>query len=311
MRKSRFNLTVNAGAEFCPNPTEWYAKSYINKAISDDFRAIPGVKESTKVAKNVMENILKSAGCSWSAVDTILDAETVTVCKLEALVQICQYDLEESFVAGKMSQGDVNWTEQEFLNHFWEELSFAVGHELQILRWNGDSAGETESFLDECNGYHKLIVAASESQAYTPSPAITAINAGNIVSVLSGIIGELPEGVVANPQNVRIYMSASNAVQYQIATLGLNSAFNYTGELPLAFAGFPISVQGGMSDDFIVAGNKNQLAYAFDGVDEEKDIKIVNLADTTAEPVLRARVPLKAGFHVLNNGNELAYINIV
>ena len=305
MKKSRFNLDVKSGAQLCPNPSEWYSKAYINKSVTDNFRAIPGVKDSTKVARNVFNNLLKSAGCSWNEVDTDLNAEEISVCKLEALVQICQYDLEESFVANQMIAGDHNWTEQSFLNHFWNELGMAVREELQLIRWNGDSTGSTGTFLDECDGYGKLIPASSAVQ-YTDS-TVTEITAENIISVLTGVVGKLPEAVVANPKDTRIYMSASNALKYQIATLGLNSGFNYTGELPLSFAGIPISVESGMNNDLIVAGNKNQLGYAFDGISDEEEIKIVNLIDTTAEPVLRARIALKAGFKVLFGGDELAY----
>ena len=101
-------------------------------------------------------------------------------------------------------------------------------------------------------------------------------------------------------------MSATNALYYQIATLGLNNNFNYTGELPLSFAGYKISVQEGMDDSVILCGNKNSFLYLFDGEGDAKDIKTVNMNDTTVEPIIRSAVGLKIGFDLVNE-DEIVY----
>ena len=59
---------------------------------------------------------LQEAGCNWAATDSTLDAEDIDVCKMDVMVQICQYDLESSFVSEKMAAGDANWEEAEFLH---------------------------------------------------------------------------------------------------------------------------------------------------------------------------------------------------
>jgi hypothetical protein len=45
---------------------------------------------------------------------------------------------------------------------------------------------------------------------------------------------------------------------------------------------------------------KDNLIYAFDGEDDGKALKAINLEDTVAEPVLRTRTNLKVGFHYVN-----------
>jgi hypothetical protein len=305
MRNLKFNLDVQSNALLCPNPSEWFAKSYIQENVAGNFRTIPGVKESTKVAKNTFANLVKPAGCTFEAVDTILDAEDIDVCKVDVMVQLCQYDVESSFISEKMAKGDANWTEGEFLNYFWAELQEAVAEEVQLIRWNGDSS-LTGGTLSVCDGYLKAIE-DSDAAEFTAFTAST-INATNIIDALIGVIGELPEAVKGKKSNVRIYMSETNAFHYAVATLGLNTNFNFTGELGLAFAGYQIAVQAGMSDDYIVAGNKDSFAYAFDGEGDAKNLKIVNMMDTAAEPVLRARIGMKLGFHILNDGAEVAFV---
>ena len=307
MRKLKFDLDVQSNALLCPNPSEWFAKSYIQENVAGNFRAIPGVKEETKVAKNTFSNLVKTAGCSFTPVDTLLDAEDIDVCKADVMVQLCQYDLESSFISQKMAAGDANWQEGEFLNYFWAELQEAVAEEIQLIRWNGDSTLTGNTSLKVCDGYLKRLDGASAATEFTGFTAST-FDSTNIVDALIGVIGSLPEAVKGKKQDVRIYMSETNAFHYAIATLGLNTNFNFTGELGLSFAGYKIAVQPGMADSRIVAGNLNFFAYAFDGDGDHKALKIVNMMDTSAEPVLRARIGMKMGFHILNEGAEVAYV---
>lgn len=306
MRKLKFDLDVNSNALLCPNPSQWFATSYIQENVAGNFRAIPGVKESTKVAKNTFSNLIKAAGCSWSATDTILDAEVVFISPVDVMVQICQYDIESSFVSMKMAQGDSNWQEAEFLSYFWNELSTAVAGEVQNIRWNGDSSLTGDTSLKVCDGYIVNLEAATGATSSTASTFTSA----TIIANLTALIGQLPEAVKGNKANVRIYMSETNAFYYQLATLGLNNNFNYTGDLQLKFAGYTIAVQPGMSDSYLVAGSLDSFGYAFDGEGDAKNLKIVNLADTTAEPVLRARIGMKFGFPILNDGAEVSYISV-
>lgn len=303
MRKLKFDLDVNSNALLCPNPMEFYSKAYLTENVANNFRTIPGIKESTKLARNTFSNVLNAAGCAWAATDSVLDAVDIDVCKLDAMVQICQYDLESSFVSLKMAKGDTNWVEAEFMKHYYDELSKEIEAEIQDLRWNGNTAIplSANTYLSNCDGY---IVKLTGSTATSVSGA--AISTANIISAITSATTALPEAVKGKKADMRIYMSAGNALKYQIATNGYNHNLNYTGELPLNFAGYEISVQEGMNDKYIVVGNKNNFVYAFDGEGDSKVIKSVNMTETTAEPIIRTRVGLKVGFHILNAG-EIAY----
>lgn len=302
MRELKFNLDVEANALLCPNPTEWFSKSYLTEDVVDNFRVIPGVKDSTKIATTVFDNILKSATCSWAASDTVLDAKTFTVSPVRAMVQICQYDLEKSFVSLAMSKGNSNFEVPAFMAHFYEQFSLEIQEEIQLIRWTGNKSGTTGTYLDEVDGYIVKLEASTSVIGITGS----AVDSTNIISTLTTVVNTLPERVKPKKKDVRIYMSATNALYYQIATLGLNNNFNYTGELPLAFAGYKISIQEGMDDSVIVCGNKNSFLYLLDGEGDAKDIKTVNMNDTTVEPIIRSAVGLKIGFDLVNE-DEIVY----
>lgn len=296
MRNLKFDLTVETNALLCPNPQDFYSKSYITPSVATDFRVVPGVKEATKLASNTFESVLKTAGCAWSSTDSSLDAVDITVCKLDAMVEVCQYDLESSFVALQMAKGDANFAVASFMDFYWGELSKEIEAEIQDIRWNGNTSLTGATYLKYCDGYLKKLDASSSVVKLTGAT----LSSANIVSALTSVVTALPESIKGKKADVRIYMSAKNALLYQIAALGLNTGGNYTGELPAVFAGYQISVQEGMSDSYIVASNKNNFVYAFDGEGDSKALKAVNLADTVAEPVIRTRAGIKVGFHLLN-----------
>ena len=56
----------------------------------------------------------------------------------------------------------------------------------------------------------------------------------------------------------------------------------------------------------MVLTSKN-LIYAFDGDNDSKVLKSVNLEDTVAEPILRTRVDLKMGFFYTNPSEIVFY----
>lgn len=308
MRKLKMNLDVETNALYCPNPDQWFAKSYIQENVAGNFRPIPGVKESTKIAKNTFGNLIKPAGCAWDPVDSILDAETISVCSLDVMLQVCQYDLESSFESLSMAKGETGWSESKFFSYLWADLSEATIEQIQYLRWNGDTTVTSpETYLSSCNGYLVNLEASSANNGTLDA----AITKDTIIANLEALIGLLSEGVKGKKGNVRIYMSETNAFYYQLATLGLNTNFNYTGDLQLKFAGYTIAVQPGMNDDYLVAGSVESFGYAFDGEGDARSLKIVNMSDTTAEPVIRVRVGMKVGFPILNGGSDAAYLKVV
>lgn len=300
MRKLKFDLSVETNALLCPNPEAFYSKAYITENVINNFRTVPGVKESTKLAKNTFDNVLQSETCTWSATDSVLDAVDITVCKVSAMVQICQYDLENSYISMQMAKGDANWEVSNFMNSYWEELGNEITAEIQDIRWNGntDIASGTTSL---CDGYIKTITGSTATQVTGGT-----IVSSNIIDAIISATTNMPEQVKGKKADIRIYMSATNALLFQIATLSINTNFNYTGELDLKFAGYEIAVQESMSNDFIVIGNKNNFVYAFDGEGDASALKAVNLIDTVVEPIIRTRAALKLGFHILNE-DEIVY----
>lgn len=297
-RQLKFDLDIAANALLCPNPQEFYSKAYITSNVADNFRVLPGIKAETKLANVVFDNVIKASTCNFSATDDTLDAVDISVCSVSAMAEICQFDLESSFVSMQMAKGsNGNFEVASFMSYYWDELANEIEAEVEQIRWKGDTDLTGTTFLKECDGYEKVLDTKVTGSTFVASSGLTS---ANIVSVLTTLVSKLPAGLNNKKRDVRIYMNGKTALLYTFATLGLNNNFNYTGELDLQFAGFKIAVQEGMSDDKIVISSKNNLVYAFDGEGDGKALKAINLADTVAEPKIRTRANMKMGFHILN-----------
>jgi len=99
MRKLKFDLQVDPTALLAANPEAFYSQAYLSEDTADNYRALPGVKYKTKLATVTFGNILQPSTCSFTAPNDDLDAKEIDVCALSAMAQICQFDLEQSFLA--------------------------------------------------------------------------------------------------------------------------------------------------------------------------------------------------------------------
>jgi hypothetical protein len=62
-----------------------------------------------------------------------------------------------------------------------------------------------------------------------------------------------------------------------------------------------------MPDNTILLTLRTNLIYAFDAEGDSKALRAVNLSDTVAEPYLRTRANMKAGFHYTNPAEIVLY----
>jgi hypothetical protein len=68
-----------------------------------------------------------------------LSAIEIDVCALSAMAQICQFDLEQSFVALQMTKGsNGDFTVASFMDFYWNEMAKQIGQDIELIRWQGD-----------------------------------------------------------------------------------------------------------------------------------------------------------------------------
>jgi hypothetical protein len=303
-RKLRFDLDVDASALLAANPEAFYSKAYLSEeSIADNYRLLPGVKDKTKLATVLFSQPLQASNCSFSAPDDDLSAVEIQVCALSSLAQICQFDLEQSFLALQMAKGsNGDFTVASFMDFYWNELAKAIGQDIELIRWQGDTTSEN-STLALCDGYIKGLLA----DATVVDVNNTTVNAGNVLTELAKIFAAAPAAIIRKKTDLRLYVSTNVANAYELAAATGNTMTYVTTPLALTYLGVKVVVCEGMPVDTAVLTLKDNLIYAFDAEGDSKALKAVNLADTVAEPYIRTRANMKVGFTHVNGAEVVLY----
>lgn len=302
-RKLKFDLDIETNALLCPNPNEFYSRAYITEDVVDNYRTLPGIKSATKLANVTFDTLLKASTCNFTAPTDSLDAVDIDVCALSAMAQICQFDIEQSFLSLQMAQGsNGDFTVASFMNYYWNEMSLQIQEEVELIRWQGDTTSE-DAVLSLCDGYLKGLLA----DATVVDVANTTVNVSNVLAEMTKVVVALPASVQRRKSELRFFVSSNVATAYEIAAASGNTQTYVTTPLALTFLGIKLVVAEGLPNDTMVLTRKDNLIYAFDAEGDAKALKAVNLSDTVAEPYLRTRANLKVGFKHVNGAEIVLY----
>ena len=303
-KKLRFDLDVDASALLAANPEAFFSKAYLSEEnIADNYRLLPGIKSKTKLATVLFGNILQSSTCPFDAPTDDLSAVEIDVCALSAMAQICQFDLEQSFVALQMTKGsNGDFTVASFMDFYWNTMAKQIGQDIELIRWQGDTESENAT-LALCDGYIKGLLADST----VVDVANTTINSGNVLAQLALIFAAAPASIIRRKADLRLYVSTNVANAYELAAASGNTMTYVTTPLNLTYLGVNVVVCEGMPNDTAVLTLKDNLLYCFDAEGDSKALRAVNLSDTVAEPYIRTRANMKVGFHHVNGAEIVLY----
>ena len=313
MRKLKFDLQVDPTALLAANPEAFYSAAYLTSDVPNNFRTLPGVKYQTKLGTVVFGNVLQSSTCAWPTPGSNddLSAVLIDVCAVSAMAQICQFDLEQSFVSLQMTKGsNSDFSVASFMNFYWETMAKTVAQDIESIRWQGDTLSVNPT-LALCDGYEKKLTAG-----LTPPPGVTPVisgGSGNITTftaletAISTAFALLPASVASKTEYLRIYLPTQLVNIYRLGVASGNTNAYITQDLSLTYLGIKIVQCQGMSNDTFVITLKDNLIYAFDAEGDSSDLRAVNLRDTVAEPYIRTRADMKIGFHYVNPGEIVFY----
>ena len=305
MRKLKFDLQVDPTALLAANPEAFYSAAYLTSDVPNNFRTLPGVKYQTKLGTVVFGNVLQSSTCAWPTPGSTddLSAVLIDVCAVSAMAQICQFDLEQSFVSLQMTKGsNSDFSVASFMNFYWETMAKTVGQDIENIRWKGDTLS-TNPTLALCDGYEKKLNAAVGPNGVINggTGAITTFSgAGELGDSLETAFALLPASVASRTEDLRIYLPTQLVNIYRLGVASGNTNAFITQDLSLTYLGIRIVPCQGMSNNTFVITLKDNLIYAFDAEGDSSDLRAVNLRDTVAEPYIRTRADMKIGFHFVN-----------
>jgi hypothetical protein len=299
MRKLRFDLNNGANATLTPNAEAFYAQAYLGSSdIVDNFRTLPSVKFEVALGAVTFGDILQPSNCAFTAPTDTLSAKIMSVCALSAMAQICQFELEQSFVSLQMAQGsNGDFTVANFMNFYWSEMANSINGSIESLRWQGDSSLLPANPLSLCDGYEVQLAGdiAVIPYAMTPTPTFA-----QLLTDLEAAFALVPANIASRTADLRIYLPTQLVNIYRLGVASGNTNAYITQDLSLTYLGIKIVLCPGMSNDTLVITLKDNLIYLFDAESDSSDLRAVNLSDTVAEPYLRTRANMKVGFNYVN-----------
>jgi len=306
-RKLKFDLTVDASALLCPNPNEFYSKAYITEDIVDNYRTLAGIKYKTEIANVLFDaNLLKASNCTWSAGTDTIASIPVDVCAVSAMAQICRFDLEQSFVSQWMAKGSgAPMDPSAFMSYYFDEMSKHIAANIESIRWKGNTAVNSNDIYELCTGYEAKLCA----DAAVVQIASTTVTASNVVAEMNKLYTALTPALQGKLDVLRFFVSSNVAAALRQAGFALGNAniLAVNSTLNLNFAGIKVVVAQGMTANTMVLTSNTNLIYAFDGDNDAKVLKAVNLEDSVAEPLLRTRADIKIGFYYVNPSEIVFY----
>ena len=299
MRKLRFDLNNGANATLTPNAEAFYAQAYLGSSdIVDNFRTLPGVKFETALGAVTFGDILQPSNCAFTAPTDTLSAKIMSVCALSAMAQICQFELEQSFVSLQMAQGsNGDFSVANFMNFYWSEMANSINGSIESLRWQGDSSLLPANPLSLCDGYELQL---GNDPAVIPYNMTVAPTFAQLLTDLEAAFALVPANIASRTADLRIYLPTQLVNIYRLGVASGNTNAYITQDLSLTYLGIKIVLCPGMSNDHLVITLKDNLIYLFDAEGDPSDLRAINLSDTVAEPYLRTRANMKIGFNYVN-----------
>ena len=293
-KKYKFDLTVDASALLQANPSEYYSLLYGMENAVTNYRVLPGIKNKTKIATVVFGSVLAEAGCDFDPSQATVSAVEIDVCALTSQASVCQYDLEQSWLALEMAKGsNSDFSVASFMNFFWSQMAKKGHQELAITMWQG---GLCTGWLERLCDAGNYIDAGSG-----------AIDFANVLEKFSDALTNATPEMLVNPANMQFKVSPNVAAAYRIATAATNTVTNVTTGLSLTYLDIPVVVEYGLPTDQIILSDYSNFIYALDMEGDQDNLQIVDFSKTTLDRRIGARADFKAGFYVVNTDQVVWY----
>jgi len=300
-KKYKFDLTVDSTALLQANPTEFYSRLFGMENASSNYRMLTGIKNKTKIANVLFDEITQDSACDFSATDATVSAITVDVCPLMINASVCQFELESSWLADEMAKGsNSDFTVASFMTYFWEQMANKAHEEFAVLMWQGDTAGATSTYLDLCDGWLKRLCGLTPIRATQ-----TTVTTANVIAEMGECLQLLPSEVQRSVAQFKVSQNIADA--YRIATASTNTITNVTEELALTYLGIEISVEYGLPDNTMILADRNNFICATDLEGDMDSLDIVDFSKTTLDRRIGARADYKCGFYITNSEQIVFY----
>ena len=282
-----------------------FAGSYLSAALlsgttlANELITIkPNIKYKEVMKKVATDGIVKDATCDFTATSTVTLTERIlTPESFQVNLQLCKKDFESDWEAVEMGYSAFEHLPPKFSDFLIAHVSAKVAAKIENNIWNGANAT-----AGEFDGVNVTLAADSDVVDVSGSP----VTAANVITELGKIVDAIPSTVYGS-DDLQIY-APSNIYKSYIRSLGgfgssgLGAAGTdnkgtqwYSEGQGLQFDGIPVVFAKGLADEQAVAAEKSNLFFGCGLMDNQNEVKVIDMADIDGSQNVRIVMRFTAG----------------
>jgi hypothetical protein len=301
LSQESFDMNVDSSALYATNATEMYRRAMIGENSSRSlFKQLYGVKDRIKLGTVDFTSVIKPGACDFDPTDSDISQITLEVCPIMVGTSFCIDDLETSFVSDQIGKGSKDFSEPAaFMGYFYETLSAVVDEELEILTWQGNTAGATSSgYLLACDGLEVQLASTASGGALHPATA-SAITSANVIAKFIEARDAVPKSV-KNKKDFA-YIVSTNVYEALLDAISdnKNSGLYFMEGYELKFQGVPVIHAEGASDNVLIAAQLSNFVFVSDLAADTQSFNVVDFMKTNLNRRIGVRTDAKVGFKYL------------
>jgi hypothetical protein len=309
-KKYLFELDVDLSAAHVVNPQEFFSKALLGDRTTTYFRQFVNINSKTKIGSLEFDDVIAEADCDFAATDSNLSAKLMEPCKLALGVELCQFDLQNSFVAEYMGKSNtIDFTNTsgltpEFLAHYYDRLGAKLNDNLEKLTFRGSTGefGATGSgYLALCDGLEVRLSDDAEVIGITAASVTTS----NVIGEMNKVYSAIPADVAGDDD--LIWLVSNNVYQAYLQAVAAASNELYYNRVPGSnFIDVEIVRAKGMSNNRMILTKRSNLIFLTDLVSPASELITINMKTTTGDRKLRTISDFTFGVDFVNP-DEIVY----
>lgn len=282
-----------------------FAGKYISAALlsaktldEGNVNIIPNVKYKEIIQRIEADSIVNDGSCDFTTSGSVAVTERVLEPKeLQVNLELCKSNFVASWEALQLGYSAFDEIPASFADYLISHVGGKVAEATEQSIWTGAAAtnGQFAGFIPAVSA-SAAAGAATDSVQSAQSGSITA---ANVLTKLDALVTATPNSVYGKEDHV-IWVPTNVVKAYQQALGGQGSINGYlnqvtVGEKPLDFQGIPLLHSPGMTDSYMISGQKSNFHFGTGLLSDYNEVRVLDMADLDGSQNFRIIMRYTAG----------------
>ena len=247
----------------------------------------PNVKYKEVMQKLNIGDVIADASCDFTATSSVtLTERYLQPEEFQVNLELCKKDFHSDWLSIEQGFSAHDNLPKSFADFLVSQVAAKVASKTEINIYQGDVSNS-----GEFDGLEGLLLA--DADVVDVSGA--SLDSTNIIAELGKVVDAIPSTMYGNG-GLSIYISqkASRAYIRAQAALGYKDLY-HVGQTQMDFEGVKLFVANGISDDVMIAAEKENLFFGCGLQNDMNEVKLIDLADIDGSQNVRVIMRFTAG----------------